>query len=228
MSDYLTLCQKMIRDLGMSNSISTVVGQTGMNQKIANWIADADEFIQTKWQNWNFLHSTHSVNTIASTREYSAPSDLGSWDRGSFYLDYSTDNYQHLNEIEYETWRDVHGPGTHTNDKPDSFIILPSGNIYLDPIPDAVYALTADYWTIPTRFSANTDESAIPARFERIILARAKIYYAEHEEFPNVYELAVAEFTDLMRKLEAAELPGKQHATGRSRNRDIDLVIRPR
>ena len=228
MSTYLALCQKFIRDLGMSNSISTVESQTGMNRKIVDWIADADEDIQTKWTDWNFLHSTHSVNTIVGTRSYSAPSDLGEWDRNSFYLDYSTDDYQHLSEIDYTDFRDNFGPGTHTNSKPDSFVITPSGAVYLEPIPDAVYALTADYWATPTRLSGNTDESAIPTRFERVILARAKIYYAEHEEFTNVYNLAMAEFDDLMEKLEADQLPGFHRARRKSRNNDMDLVIRPR
>lgn len=228
MSTYLALCQKMIRDLGMSNTISTVVNQTGMNQKIVDWIADADEDIQTKYTDWNFLWSSHSVNTVASTREYIAPAALGEWDRSSFYLNYTLDSYQHLSEIDYIAWRDTYGPGTHTNSKPDSFIITPAGNIYLEPIPDDTYALTANYWATPTRFSNNTDTSAIPTRFERAILARAKIYYAEHEEFINVYELAKAEFDDVMLKLEAAELPGAHRARRRGRNHDSDLVIRPR
>ena len=101
MRTYLELCQKMIRDLGLSISISSVTNQTGMQQKITDWIADADEAIQTKWTDWDFLLAQHSVNTISGVRAYSAPSDLGAYDFDSFYLNYTSDDYQKLNYLEY-------------------------------------------------------------------------------------------------------------------------------
>jgi len=221
---YLQLCQKLIRDLGLSNTLTTVAGQTGMNQKIVDWVADADEQIQSLWSDWNFLWSQFSTNTIAGIREYSKPSDFGTWDESSFYLDYSTDDYVHLTRLDYLKWREIYRQGTQENDEPNQFIITPSDNIYLEPVPDGVYTLTADYWKTPTRMSANTDTSPIPDRFERIILAQAKIFYSEHDEFPTVYELALKEYASLISKLEAAELLGEDNLTNKSH---VDLRIIP-
>lgn len=225
MSNYLQLCQKMTRDLGMSTTIAAVTSQTGMAQKIVEWIADADEYVQTLYADWNFLWSQFSTSTIAGTRAYSAPSDLGEWDRDSFYLDYTTDSYVHLSFIDYLTWRQAFRQGTHSNEKPSSFVIAPNKSIYLEGIPDAAYTLTADYWKAPTRMTENTSTSNIPTRFERIIIARAKIYYAEHEEFPNVFELATNEYDSLLKQLESAELPGRAEYT-RGHAHDSDMVIR--
>lgn len=227
MSTYLELCQKMIRDLGLSISISSVTSQTGMQQKITDWIADADEAIQTKWTDWDFLLAQHSVNTISGVRAYSAPSDLGAYDFDSFYLNYTSDDYQKLNYLEYIKWREVYRQGTQTNSEPDQFIIAPDESIYLEAIPDAVYTLTCDYWKVPTKMTANTSTTSVPARFERAIIARAEIYYAQHEEFANVYETATKEFDDLMDRLEADQLPGTHKARRRARSHDIDTTIRP-
>lgn len=226
MSTYLELCQKMVRDLGLSNDISTVVSQTGMNRKIVDWVADADEVIQTLWEDWNFLWAQFSTTTISGVREYSKPADFGTWDLDSFYLDYISDDYQHLIPMDYIEWRRNYRQGTQSASKPTYFILTPENNIYLHEIPDDAYTLTADYWKAPTRLSANTDTSAIPTRFERIIIARAKIYYAEHEEFPAVLELASSEYKSLLDKLEAAELPGVHRARRKARNHDMDLTIR--
>jgi len=198
-----------------------------MSKKIVDWVADADEYIQSLWTDWDFLWALFSASTTSGTREVAAPSTLGTWDLKSFYLDYTTDDYTHLNYIDYVEWRELYRQGTQTNDKPDQFTITPNHNIYLESIPDATYTITADYWAAPTRLAANADTSPIPDRFERIILARAKIYYSEHDEFPAVYELATAEYNKLLGDLEAAELPGKSKALRRSRNLDYNLVVTP-
>lgn len=225
MSNYLQLCQKMTRDLGMSTTIAAVTDQTGMAQKIVEWVADADEFVQSLYSDWNFLWTQHSTSTIVGTRAYSAPADLGEWDKDSFYLDYTSDSYVKLSFIDYLTWRRSYRQGTHSNIKPSSFVIAPDKSVYLEGIPDAVYTLTADYWASPTRMTGNTSTSPIPTRYERIIIARAKIYYAEHEEFPNVFELATNEYDALLKQLESAELPGRAEYT-RGHAHDSDMVIR--
>jgi len=224
---FLEMCQKTIRDLGLHTSIATVTNQTEMAQKIVDWVADADEYIQSLWFDWNFLFGQYEENTTIGTREYAKPTDFGMWDMDSFYLDYDSEDYVHLSELDYVEWREIYRQGTLTNDEPNNFILTPLNNIYLEAKPDAVYTLTADYWKSPTRMTVNTSTSLIPDRFQRIIIARAKIYYAEHDEFPTVYELATDEYNHLLNLLEAAELPGKYKAFRKGSNRDIDLTIRP-
>jgi hypothetical protein len=85
------------------------------------------------------------------------------------------------------------------------------------PTPDSTTAISSEYWATPTELSASTDVSVIPVRFHRIIIARAKIYYAEQNDASEVLSGSIAEFTDLLLKLESDQLPGQ-------RNRRFSLV----
>ena len=83
--------------------------------------------------------------------------------------------------------------------------------------------LTADYWRTPTRMSANTDESAIPSQYHRIIVARAKTMWAERDESPEILIASSAEYQDLLEKLESQSLPGQRER--RFGNVDVSQVI---
>jgi hypothetical protein len=223
MSSYLELCQKFRAEVGIAGTgPSSVLNQTGMMSKIVNWIADADVAIQSKWTDWTFLWTQFTDDTIADTKDVSAPSDLGMWDTESFWIDYSTDPKQ-LEPMDYYEWRDVYPFNTDT-DEPTYYIIRPDKDLILYPTPDAVYTLTAEYWKTPTRMSANTDTSPIPVRFERIIIAQAKLYYAEYENAPEILESAFREYNELMTRLEATFLPGM---SARTTANPKDMVIRP-
>ena len=112
-----------------------------------------------------------------------------------------------------------------TNQKPDSVVILPDLSLRLQSPPDDVYSLTGDYWKRPAKMTANGDTSPIPEEYERIIVARAKIMYAESEGAPEVLASAQIEFDDLLDKLEAKYLPGGQRSRRMSEAEMI--VVRP-
>jgi hypothetical protein len=177
-------------------------------QKLVGWIADAYDEICASHHDWNFLWDEFEKSTIADTVTITKPSDIGYWDKDSFYLDYTTDDYQKLTEMPYKRWRTSFRNGVRTSNKPTHFAVRPDKNIVLEPIPDAVYTLTADYYKTATRLSANTDEPLIPTNFQRIIVVRAKIYYAEHDNAPEVMSGAMQEFQVLINSLKGAELPG--------------------
>jgi hypothetical protein len=44
-----------------------------------------------------------------------------------------------------------------------------------------------------------------------MIIARAKIYYGENEDAPEILSGALASFEDLLDKLEADQLPGQKN-----------------
>lgn len=206
---YLELCQKLRQECGIQGSGPTsVTGNSGLQAKLVNWIADANDEICAMWFDWAFLWTELEETTVADSEEITKPSDLGVYDRDSFYLDYSTDDYQKLTEIDYAAWRRVYRQGTKTSDMPSFFAIAPNRNIILEPPPDDEYTLTAHYWKTATRLSANADNTLVPTRFQRIIIARAKMYFAEHENAPEVLQGAMMEYNSLLMNLEASQLPG--------------------
>ena len=88
--------------------------------------------------------------------------------------------------------------------------IQPDQNIILEPPPDAVHTITADYWKTPAALTANTDIPDIPAQYHRAVVARAKTMWAEREEAPEILLSASAEYQDLLDKLESHSLSGQE------------------
>ncbi len=223
MADFLTLVQQLQREVGVQGSpLTTVSSQTGIYAKLVNWIADADEHIKGMRTDWKFLWSQYSISTIIGTAQPSIPSDLNLWDEDSFYLDYSLASNRHLKILDYKNWRDGRGRGVLTNRKPDRVVIDPGNQIILANPPDAAYALTAEYWKKSTKMASNTDVSEIPANFHRVILLQAKMWYAEQQEIPDVYQSANFELNGspdnkkdmgLLERLKASQLPNQHRRT---------------
>ncbi|RLC74948.1 MAG: hypothetical protein DRI61_15715, partial [Chloroflexi bacterium] len=211
-STFLQLCQDARRYCGISGTgPSSVSNQTGIMEKLVNWVADSDLYIQRLWANWNFLHvDDYSENILVNTIEYTAPSDIGTWDMTSFWLDYSSDSGVSLTELDYLDWRNNYRNGTQAAGKPSYIARAPNKNLILHQKPDASYTLTGEYWKTPTKMTGNTDTSNIPEYFERIIIVRAKLFYAEDQEAREVYQTTIEEYRDLLNKLEAAELPAQE------------------
>jgi len=213
-STYLQLCNDLREELGETGTgPASVTSQTGIYAKIVHWIQEADFSIQGLYFDWDFMYddSTFSVATIAGTKDYTAPATLGTWDHESFYLDYSLSTYADLIRIDYRTWKNTYGRGTQTNKKPAMYTIKKNGNVILHGPPDTVYTLTAHFWSKPVKMTANADTSLIPEQYERAIIARAKMSYAEEQEFPELYEEAAQEYQEQLQRLEASELPGQEN-----------------
>lgn len=225
-STFLQLCQTTRRECGItSTGPAAVTSQTGVLEKVVNWVADADVEIQSRWFDWDFLHvSTWSHNTIAGVSTVAAPDDLGVWDSESFYLDYTTANSKQMTVMDYKVWRRDFRQGVKTNQRPDIAVIMPDRSLTLESPPDDVYSLTADYWKRPSRMTANGSTSPVPEEYERIIIARAKIAYAESQGAPEVLMSAQIEFDDLLDKLEAKYLPNQR---GRRLADPGMMVVRP-
>ncbi len=225
-STFLQLCQTTRRECGItSTGPAAVISQTGVLEKVVNWVADADVEIQSRWFDWDFLHvSTWDHETIVGEPTIAAPTDIGVWDRESFYLDYSTANHKHLPVIDYKVWRRDLRQGVQTNQKPGHIIVLQDRSLRFECPPDDVYTLTGDYWKRPAKMTANTSTSPIPEEYERIIVARAKIAYAESQGAPEVLMSAQIEFDDLLDKLESKYLPNQR---GRRQSDPGLMVVRP-
>lgn len=232
MADYLALVQQLQREVGVAGAtITTVSNQTGIYNKLVNWIKDADEYIQSLHIDWQFLWREYSISTSIGNAEPASPSDLNFWDRDKFFLDYTTSNHKHLVFIPYDFWRKGRGRGELNDRRPDSITIKPNDQIVLIDPPDDVYSLTGEYWATPTLLVNNTDVSIIPVAFHRIILAQAKLWYSEEQEMPEVYQIASRELNGdgrkqlgLLGRLESLQLPEQ---AGRTMGVANDITVIP-
>ena len=207
---FLELCQAVRQEVGISGTgPSTVLSQEGQLKAIVDFVVEAEFQINGLWKDWDFLWSQYSTTLALGVSEPALPkpADLGTWDLRSFYLDYSTDDWAKLSPLGYIEWRDTLRQGVQDNSSPNYFIIKPNGNLIVHPVPDKAYTISADYWRIGTRLTANLDESPIPAQYHRSIIARAKTMWAEREEAPEILLAASAEYQDVLDKLESQSLP---------------------
>lgn len=221
---FLELVNRTIRECGISGGDTvSVTGNTGIRHKVVNWVADADLYIQKKYKDWNFLHKQYSISTIVDTKDYVKPTDLGMWDVDSFYLNYTTADNIRLDNIDYIDWRDNHGMGVQTSSNPYAVAFKPNKDIILYPAPDAIFTMTADYWKIPTRLVANADQSDIPETFEDVIIHRAKILYAQHEEAGDMLSVAKEEYGEGLIDLKANEAP--YHTALNRASIQMDVIV---
>ena len=212
MSTYLQLCQDMAREVGIPGTGPSSVTPTAEEEKdIVRQIKDADLDIQRRWFNWDYLWSEASITPSAGTSTITSPTDLAQWNIDSVVFDPTSDDYQVLEYMSWKQYKDEYKYGTVDSGTPEVFSVKPDNVIDLYPTPDTATVVKAEYWKTPTELSSDSDVSAVPSRFHRIIVCRAKIYYAEQNDAPEILSASVAEFTDLLDKLESDQLPGQRN-----------------
>ena len=218
MSTYIQLCQDMARDVGIPGTgPSSVTPTPEEEQDVVRYIKDADLDIQRMWFNWDFLWSEATLTPVAGVSTLTSPSDLAQWNTDSVVYNPTAEGWQPLAFVPWLQYREDYKYGTVATGTPEFFSVKPDNVMDIYPTPDSTTALTSEYWATPTELSDATDISVIPVRFHRIIIARAKIYYAEQNDAAEVLSGSIAEFTDLLLKLESDQLPGQ-------RNRRFSLV----
>mgnify|MGYP003148056953 CR=1 FL=1 len=235
MSTYLVLCQDMARDVGIPGTGPSSVTSTSLSEEensVVRYIRDADQDIQSRWFDWGFLWSEADITAISGTSTLTSsnsgfPTDLGNWKLDSIVWDKTSDSYQILEYEEWNAYRENYKYGTIDSDIPEIFSIKPDNNLDLYPTPNAATVVSAEYWATPTVLAADADISAIPPRFHKIIIARAKLYYAENEDAPEIMVGSLSEFEDLLDKLEADQLPRQKNRRFSSAQDMFNFVVRP-
>lgn len=211
MSTFLQLCQETRRECGIQGTgPTTVVSQTGLMQRVVDWVADANDYVCSLYHDWDFLWSAYSGTTSAGSEDLSLaqPTDLGAWDRESFAIARGTSTGRSLRVVDYKEWRKYQG--LKSNEEPASITIKPNGNLVLNTKANGTHTITADYWKAPARLTADAGTSDIPALYERVIIARAKMYFYEDQQLLDLYNSAEKEFKEWLTKLEGNQLPGQQ------------------
>jgi hypothetical protein len=214
MPTYLELCQQLREEVGVAGTIATTVGQTGMHLRLINYIKKANRNIQRRKANWKFLSAEWSqALNVLGLGVFVPPDGLAMFDQTSFWLDAGTDDAVQLRYIDYKLWRDSYRHQFTENDHPAFVAIKPDGKVAILPTPSADYAtsvITADYWRLPVELTDNAQVSLIPAQFHEIIVAQAKMYFAEHSHDTGLYNSAYVEFEEIYRELKSHSLPGNE------------------
>lgn len=214
---FLDLCKDVVSDLGISGgSINSVTGILNAEQlRVVNWVARADLFVQNLWVDWLFLWVADAAVQGQAASDILTPS-VPAWARniqtveeGSLWIAPGTATARPILYMEWENFRQAFQRKLKgTQSVPRAWSRQPDGQIVLSHnlLNDATFAL--DYHVIGKRMVGNNDTSPVPENFDNIIVERAKIFYAEREDAPEIMSGSTAEYTDLLDKMQAVCLPG--------------------
>lgn len=227
MSTYLELCQRTAFDsgtVGAQIQPATVAGVTGRLLRVCRWVDDAYQDIQQMHQQWRWLQSDFSGNTIVGTQNYNAAA-MGIADRFdhwiyrgedeamSMFSIYKTSEGQasevRLTFVDWERMRDMYliGAAASTTGTPQAFSINPANEITLYPIPDDTYTIRGRYYKAPQELTADADTPEMPAQFHKAIKWKALLLMGTFDEAITQFPVWQRNLDRVIFDIEADQLP---------------------
>lgn len=213
---FLDLCKDVVSDLGVAGgAINSVTGTLKAEQvRIINWVARADLFVQNLWVDWLFLWVADTQVLGQANSDILTPS-MPAWARAiptieedTLWLGATSATARPIKYLPWATFRNAFDRKLKgTSAVPVAYSRRPDGALVLSHklTQDSTFAL--DYHVIGKRMAADNDTSPVPEQFDNIIVERAKIFYAEREDAPEIMSGSTAEYTDLLDKMQAVCLP---------------------
>lgn len=226
MATFLTLCSRLTTRSGaIGTAPAAVTGQTGRQAKCVDWVLNAWEMIQNDSADWTWMQAEiASVALTINDMSYSG-ADLGIATRfGEFKGDRASRGFIYqpwtiydnsigqadespLSQIPYDLWRTKYDRLTHDANRPIEYAIAPDRSIRFGPKPDKAYRVRGEYRKSMQTLAADGDIPELPDRFHDIIVWRAIMLIAEHDEAQVPLALAQAKYAEMMIALQAQCLP---------------------
>lgn len=224
--NYLDLCQRLRQEMGASGSgPAAVTNQTGEYRRIVDWISSVYTEIQNRHDEWKWLRSSFTLNTVADDDTYAygnatdvaagtAITRLAHW----WWMDQSfpmriykqsdgVGTEQYLTPVEWNLFRRLYKIGTQASGTPQHVTIDPQNNLVLGPKPDGIYVVSGDYQKSAQVLAANDDTPEMPSRFHLLIVSEALKRAGRYEAAQELFAGGDYESMPTLRALEADQLP---------------------
>lgn len=213
--NFLQICQRLNREAGLSGTgPAAVTSQSGMSRKVVDWANSAWEAIQAQRTDWKWRRiSASGLSLTSGDYDYSIEDDF-SLAAESIFLDSvrlhaatgeTIANRTKVIHVDYQDWLDNYEQLTASTGRPMYFTITPADAMLFSPTPDATYTLLFDYLRAPQELAQTTDEPIMPSQYHMLIVWRALMMYAAHDESPQ-YQTALLEHKRLMRSMMKTQL----------------------
>jgi len=214
--DYLALSNKVLHALNeVELTSANFANSKGIQTAVKEFINRSVNDIYTAELEWPFLHTDGTITTVAGTAEYALVSGYKSVDVDTAYLIEASTDVKIIPYIPYNQFanqfreRDLDPTTTDNRAKPEYFYLTQDDKLGLTPIPDKEYTFYYEYWATHTDLSASTDEPAVPARYQDVIISRSEYYVHQ-----------------LRSNIEAASMKHQEYEKKIERMR-IDLINKP-
>lgn len=218
MATFLELCNKVRQEAGISGSgPSAVTGQTGQLKKVVDWTSRAWVSIQESRDDWRFLFLDIDFDTEAARAVYERDQIPGHTATplkrfvGKKVLAYpaseSISQSRYVQYLSYQDYKHLYLTQPETG-RPRVWTIKPNGDALFYPTPNGVYTVAGmEGYALPQVLAANDDVPDIDANHHDVIVYRALMMFAGHEEAQAIYSDASREFQTRMSAMERDYLP---------------------
>ena len=210
--NFLQICQEANRLASMQGTVSDVTVTTGYQVNLINHVVNAWVNIQNYRNDWPFMRSSGTFNTVAGTTSYTLSSEGISDLKRFAYLTYedSNGNQVRIKKISYDEYvlrnidqRSNSAPTVFAEDLVDRHII------YMNP-PDDAYTITVHYYTEPVELSADSDIPKLPVSYHNLIAYMAAMYMCHEYGNANLYDKNRESADHMMGNLLRDHLPSKR------------------
>lgn len=184
---FLQLTNRVLKAFNEVNlDSSTFASADGFYQEAKDAVNQAIFDLYTEEDaEWPFAWSEASFNTVAGTTLYTPTASATAIDWDSFRINYDSGNNiapDHLPSVDYNVYRaniwqkdsqltsDQYG-------KPSQIVRRPDNKVIITTVPDQVYSITYEYFTIPDPLVDYDDEPVVPTAFSQLIIDKA-LHYA--------------------------------------------------
>lgn len=207
--NFLELCQELRREVGISGSgPADVVGQSGQERKIVEWVKRAYNEIQTCRDDWAFLSSKFEAPLEKGAIEVNPVdfvNDFASFDKDEIYLRNQAGYYYMLRFMPFKAFNLIYlNRRLSSAGLPLCYSIDSADVLHLSCPVAENYTINPGYYKTPDVMKTALDRPNFPERFHSAILYKAMMYYAADEEAPNIYQDASANYRTHIMRLEAA------------------------
>lgn len=204
---FLDICKAVRQKSGISgDGPSSVISQTGIMQRVVEWVLDAEQEIISINDQAQFLREINTGALVDGDYRYTANSLNMSPTRliNKAYVD----NFE-IEVVKYQEWLDnitEYGDSTKTG-TPTVVTLTPDQRLEFWPTPNSALAVKIDSYILPTAMTTNTSVSIIPELYHKAIMYKALMFYADYEEDMYLYQRAEQNFDKWMASFYVDQLP---------------------
>lgn len=219
MSTFLQLVNKVEENSGTIDTrsnptVDVTAPATLRQQKIVNWVADAWSLIQNARTDWRFMRGEFEHALVTGQQRYTAAqlglSDLATWvgplsnqpdPMACFDPAIGGADQQRVRFLQWDAWRERYARGAIASSRPIHWSIDFDNKLCIGPAPDRAWTLCGEYIRTPQVLSANADVPRLPAQFHDVIVYRALMLLADHDEAPSALIPAQGKYADTYHRL---------------------------
>lgn len=213
---YLKLCQELRREAAISGvGPTSVVNQSGMFLNVVTWVNDAWIELQADRPNWRFmLARDRDLSLTIGVAEYDLEAlgivDVQNFVEDGFRMrdsDVGLTDQCWIPTVPWHLFR-TGMIGEAQINRPIQVCVSPKNHLLVRPTPAKdTFVLTYEAYLKPSSMVNDTDEPAIPESFHQVLIQRALMSFATHQDAPEVYADAQVKYLALKRKLDLDQLP---------------------